>query len=93
MSVILNEIEKRKKQVETYGEKLEKIEALQAEVAVLKKEVEETDVNRINDEIEELTADAIALGYIEKPEDENATEDSDEEDDVSRAESVFATAY
>ena len=97
MSVIMNELERRKKAVATYDEKVAKLEQLQADVAILKKEVEETDIVKLNDEINELTEDAMALGYIAKPEidksadeTETETEEVEEADAATRAANVFS---
>lgn len=97
MSVIMNELERRKKAVATYDEKVAKLEQLQADVAILKKEVEETDIVKLNDEINELTEDAMALGYIAKPETDETTDESEAEseeveeaDAATRAANVFS---
>lgn len=98
MSVIMNELERRKKAVATYDEKVAKLEQMQAEVAILKKEVEETDIVKLNDEINELTEDAITLGYIPKPETDELeeevesenVEEAEEADVATRAANVFS---
>lgn len=94
MSVIMDELERRKKAVETYDEKVDKLEKLQADVAILKKEVEETDIVKLTNEIDELTEDAIQLGYISKPEPEEVEETEEDveevEDAATRATNVFS---
>lgn len=79
MSVIMNEIEKRQIALASYEMKVEKAEKMRAELEQLDKEIAETNINTLNEEIEELTEDAIKLGYIEA----EVVEDEVSEDDVS----------
>lgn len=89
MSVIMDELERRKTALATYDEKVEKLEQLQAEVAVLKKDVEETDILRINNEIAELTEDAMKLGYIERPVEETELEEETTEETTVNMAGIF----
>ena len=96
MSVVMNEIERRKELLDSYEAKIEKSIRLKAEAEQLDKEIAATDVVEIKREIEELTEDAITLGYIkveepELPEVVEETEETVEEDLSERATNVLTS--
>ena len=95
MSVILKELEKRQKQIDEYEAKVEKLEALKAEVACLEKEVTETNTFELKDEIKELTNCAIQLGLIEAETTDEEKEEVGEEqapvDNVERATNILTS--
>lgn len=98
MSVVVSEIKRREEQLNTYDEKVEKRFRLRAELEQLDKEIENTDILLIKQEIDELTKDAIALGYIDiekdKSEDSTSTDEciDEQQDPAERAASVFTTS-
>ena len=67
MSVILKEIEKRQRILNEHDGKVERVNALKAELACLEKEISETNTFELKAEIEELENYAIQLGLIEAP--------------------------
>lgn len=74
MSVILKEIEKRKQILSDYDSKVKKLNDLKTELAILEKEVSETNTFELKAEIDELTNYAIQLGHIVVPMESNSEE-------------------
>ena len=77
MSVVMKEIEKRQIIIAEHEMKIEKVAKLREEAEQLEREIAETDVTELKAEVEELTEDAIKLGYIEVPISETAEEVND----------------
>lgn len=89
MSVVIQEIERRKEAIESYDAKVEKSARLKAEAEQLDKEIAMTDIGKIQAEIYELTEDAIKLGYIESEPEESNEETDELVDNAERAANVF----
>ena len=92
MSVVMQEIERRKEAINSYDAKVEKSARLKAEAEQLDKEIAETDIGKIQAEIYELTEDAKKLGYIEvetEAEEESEEKNAEVLDNSERAASVF----
>lgn len=94
MSVVMQEIERRKEAINSYDAKVEKSARLKAEAEQLDKEIAETDIGKIQAEIYELTEDAKKLGYIEvEAEEESEEKNAEVLDNSERAASVFTQPY
>lgn len=74
MSVILDELEKRKKVLAERDVKVARLEEIKAEETKINAELTEYNPETLKAEIEELTDSAIQLGLIEKPADESEDE-------------------
>ena len=74
-NVLLDEIDKRVKNIDEYNVKSERVETLRAEIAMLDSELANIDPERLQREVEYLTGVAIREGLLPQPvaEDETAT--------------------